>query len=164
MFTPKRFGAISCGLAAAISFTLVPATSASAAGGFPVRNAYSGKCLEVADWSTSNGAVVRQWECTGGANQQWTGNGTILKNVNSGKCLEIADWSTAYGAAARQWDCTGGANQQWTFWQSADSIHVSIQNKHSRLWLEIPGMSRANGTQAAQWGENTGYNQVWMYN
>ena len=48
-------------------------------GGFPVpgnnryqiRNRHSGKCLEVAASSTSQGATVRQWTCNGGLNQLW---------------------------------------------------------------------------------------------
>ncbi|WP_435864360.1 RICIN domain-containing protein [Streptomyces sparsogenes] len=31
----------------------------------------SGKCLDVADESTADKAVIVQWSCTGGANQQW---------------------------------------------------------------------------------------------
>ncbi|MGW4164273.1 RICIN domain-containing protein [Streptomyces sp. NPDC004788] len=84
----------------------------------------SGMCLEVADWRTDNGAPVRQWPCTGGANQKWvrwydddpnTSTGVYwYKNLNSGKCLEIAGWGTYNGAPAQQWDCHYGANQQWT--------------------------------------------------
>ncbi|MFI0722204.1 RICIN domain-containing protein [Streptomyces sp. NPDC021224] len=83
-------------------------------------NENSGKCLEIADWRTDNGAPARQWDCTGGANQKWFettdyyGRHTYV-NQNSGKCLEIADWRTDNGAPARQWDCTGGANQRWYF-------------------------------------------------
>jgi hypothetical protein len=34
-------------------------------------NRYSGKCLEVADGSTSQGANIRQWTCNGGYHQLW---------------------------------------------------------------------------------------------
>ncbi|MEU9048230.1 MULTISPECIES: RICIN domain-containing protein [unclassified Kitasatospora] len=40
---------------------------------FEPRNQATGKCLEVADWRTDDGAPVRQWTCHGGANQAWTG-------------------------------------------------------------------------------------------
>ncbi|MFJ4585496.1 RICIN domain-containing protein [Streptomyces echinatus] len=87
-----------------------------------LRNHNSWKCLEVADWRKDNGAPVRQWECTGGANQQWYrwlyNGGYAFINVNSGQCLEVADWSTANGAAVRQWTCGGGpqGNQMWYVW------------------------------------------------
>jgi len=32
---------------------------------------HSGRCLDVAGVSTSNGANVQQWECHGGDNQKW---------------------------------------------------------------------------------------------
>jgi hypothetical protein len=48
-------------------------------GGFPrpgnyryqIRNRHSGKCLEVANSSSSQGAIIRQWTCNGGLNQLW---------------------------------------------------------------------------------------------
>ncbi|MFE1907630.1 RICIN domain-containing protein [Streptomyces gardneri] len=52
---------------------------------------HSGKCLEVADWSTTNGAAVCQWTCTGGANQQWEqipsnySGEYYYRNIHSGK-------------------------------------------------------------------------------
>ncbi|MFJ1567536.1 RICIN domain-containing protein [Streptomyces erythrochromogenes] len=156
----KRIGAIGGCLAASISFSIIPTGLASAAGGFQLRNGESGQCLEIADWSSSNGAAARQWTCTSGANQKWIWDGTALKNANSGKCLEIADWSKSYGSVARQWECTGGANQRWSMWNN-DNYYYNIQNVNSRLWLEIPGNSHTRGTQATQWGENGGYNQRW---
>ncbi len=82
-----------------------------------LRNAHSGKCLEVADWRTDAGAPVRQWDCHSGANQVWdfaSGIPGAFVNRNSGLCLEIADWRTDGGAPARQWDCTRGMNQSWS--------------------------------------------------
>ncbi|GAA2463107.1 hypothetical protein GCM10010273_56160 [Streptomyces lavendulocolor] len=86
-----------------------------------LRNAHSGKCLEIADWSMNNGAPARQYECTGGENQQFylwantVGSGYALLAGHSDKCLEVADWSQNNGAAVRQWTCGAGpqANQIW---------------------------------------------------
>jgi hypothetical protein len=36
----------------------------------------AGKCLDVSGYSQSNGAQVFQWECLGGANQQWSYDGS----------------------------------------------------------------------------------------
>jgi glucosylceramidase len=35
-------------------------------------NAGSGKCLDVRDANTSDGARLQIWTCTGAANQRWT--------------------------------------------------------------------------------------------
>ncbi|RCH61751.1 hypothetical protein DT019_36590 [Streptomyces sp. SDr-06] len=83
-----------------------------AAGGGPVVNVDSGKCLD-AVWSHSNGTAVNQWDCYGGATQLWSWNGQELVNSDSGKCLD-AVWSHSNGTAVHQWDCYGGATQLWS--------------------------------------------------
>lgn len=35
-------------------------------------NAGSGKCLDVTDWSTTDGNQLQIWTCGGTANQSWT--------------------------------------------------------------------------------------------
>ncbi|MFF3216776.1 RICIN domain-containing protein [Streptomyces sp. NPDC002886] len=159
---------------AGLLLAAVPASSASAAiPGHTIRNFNSGKCMEVADWRTDNGAPVRQWDCTGGANQNWAlipQGGSWYKFVNeaSGKCLEIADWRTDYGAPARQWDCTGGANQQWRWaWSDRDGDGIYTQhiwNRESLLVLEIPAWRTDNGAPVTQWGYNysPNFNQEWL--
>ena len=63
----------------------------------------SGRCLDVTDWSTANGARIQQWGCQGGANQQWivqpAGNGfSTIVSAQSGKALDVSDWSLDNGA------------------------------------------------------------------
>ncbi|MCX4539124.1 RICIN domain-containing protein [Streptomyces sp. NBC_01565] len=170
----KLAGAVAA--AAGLFFVLATAPQAQAYGYYgttTIRNGNSGLCLEVADWSTANGAPVRQWPCTGGANQQWDYNyvyvgayidGAQLINRNSGKCLEIADWRTDNGAPARQWDCSGGANQTW---QMSDSGITEppkvIWNRHSGDCLEIADWRKDWGAPARQWDCSGGANQKWHY-
>ncbi|WP_369522878.1 RICIN domain-containing protein [Streptomyces agglomeratus] len=153
--------------------SLLPASSASAAYPFGdwdslISGHTINKCLEVADWSEGNGAAVRQWKCSGGANQKWQGRAAPgddpytapLYNQNSGKCLEIADWSRSDGAPARQWDCTGGANQKWVFTFSGSKM--VMKNVHSQKCLEIAAWSEADGAPARQWTCTGGLNQAWF--
>lgn len=95
-------------------------------GYYQIRNANSGKCLEVQGWGTGNGATVDQWDClydgngNPDANQEWSVGAGRIMNVNSGKCLEVNGWAAGNGAGVDQWDClTNGsgqidANQQWS--------------------------------------------------
>ncbi|MEU5810200.1 RICIN domain-containing protein [Streptomyces sp. NPDC047718] len=162
MSMAKRFGAAAGTLMVAVGLAVLPTSPASADAFMPLRAKHSGKCLEVADWSTSNGAVVRQWDCSGGANQQWTwGPNKSWVNKHSGKCLEIGDWSTSYGAQARQWDCSGGNNQGWEIPSADGGYAMYLQNRHSGLVLEIGGNNTANGVVASQWSNNGGNNQKW---
>ncbi|MER8186905.1 RICIN domain-containing protein [Kitasatospora sp. NPDC094015] len=164
--------------AALALLTALPATPAAAAGGgftmpssTTVVNANSGKCLEIADWRTDDGAPARQWTCTGGANQLWDlkqAHGiTMLVNRNSGKCLEIADWRMDNGAPARQWSCTGGWNQGWLYAGSIGSRkELGLSNLNSAALLEIADWRTDNGAPARQWrGESNRVvdaNKAWI--
>lgn len=129
-----------------------------------VLNLNSGLCLEVSGWSTANGAGVNQWECHGGANQQWLaaprGNARLIQNGQSGKCLEVKGWSTANGATIDQWDCHGGANQLWQLRATSDYT-VALYNVNSGKCLEIGGWRTDNGAPATQWDCHWGNNQRW---
>ncbi|MFB7665854.1 RICIN domain-containing protein [Kitasatospora sp. NPDC056138] len=142
-----------------------PAHADTSDGGtYTIRNMNSGKCLEVADWSQSWGAQVRQWDCTGGANQKWvkvydTSGGMYYRNVNSGACLEIAGAHSDYnGAPADQWQCNYGSNQQWL---DASSGIIPSMIGYKKC-LEIGGWSMDNGAPADIWDcGNNQANQRW---
>jgi hypothetical protein len=83
-------------------------------------NVTSGKALEVAAGSMTNGATVDQSAYTGSSAQQWqivsAGNGWFeLLNVNSGQSLDVSAGSTAAGATVVQWPYHGVTWEQWTF-------------------------------------------------
>ncbi|MFD8753917.1 RICIN domain-containing protein [Kitasatospora sp. NPDC059577] len=147
---------------AAATVPAAPAASASQAGQYRISNVVTGKCLEVADWRTDDGAPVRQWTCTGGANQQWTsGPGSTIVNVHSGKCLEVPGFSTAGGTRIDQWTCNGGSNQGWfDSTQGPGHPHV-YANVNSGLRLDLYGGSPEDGTPVIQWPLNGSGNQAW---
>ncbi|MCX4546254.1 RICIN domain-containing protein [Streptomyces sp. NBC_01565] len=127
-----------------------------------------GMCLEVADWSTANGAAVRQWPCTGGANQKWrkyfmsdssaTGPYWYV-NEHSGKCLEIGGWAKNNGATANQWDCHYGTNQSW---YGSDLIY-QVYADYSSKCLEIADWSQSAGARARLWSCHYGANQNYNF-
>lgn len=136
---------------------------ASAEVGYNVlfQSAHSRKCLEVAYWSTANFAEVAQYDCHGGANQQWnysTSTG-LIQNVHSGKCLEVLYYDTRNGARVGQYDCYGGANQVWYLNRS----NGLIGNRHSGKCLDVYGWSTANLAPIVQWDCHGGANQVWWW-
>ncbi|MGW4895064.1 RICIN domain-containing protein [Kitasatospora sp. NPDC004240] len=170
-----RAGAVAVGTAALL-LAVLPATPAGAIGyqlpkADRLINSNSGKCLEVADWRTDNGAPVRQWDCTGGANQIWEFRqvnyyaGEMLVNKHSGKCLEIGGWSTADGTPASQWDCHGGLNQVWangSNWNVPKGPReLGFINAHSHGYLEVADYRTDNGAPVRQWRDGTGWNKYW---
>jgi hypothetical protein len=93
-------------------------------GQFQLRNAATGKCLEIQGWSQDNGATLDQWDCLysnghANPNQEWYLNeaGELVNN-NSRKCLDVLGYATWNGATVSQWDCKwdangAQANQRW---------------------------------------------------
>ncbi|MFE2721563.1 RICIN domain-containing protein [Kitasatospora sp. NPDC059327] len=159
-------------LAAALA-TALPVTAPGAAHAeqiprytlaFELRNHATGKCLEVADWRTDRGAPVRQWTCTGGANQQWTANSnTLLFNKHSSLCLDVPGAGTVWGTQVIQWECglwTRPANQRWNV-PGVNTPSTGYLASDLRLVLDVPGSDPADGTPVVTWGANGGANQTW---
>jgi hypothetical protein len=78
----------------------------------------TGKCIEVADQLTVDGARVRQANYRAHPSQHWVltplGNGRYrIHNDHSGKCLDVSNWNTNDGALLVQWSCHGDRNQVW---------------------------------------------------
>jgi hypothetical protein len=85
---------------------------------YEVRAEHSGKCLDVDNASTADGANVKQWSCVGVPQQRWklvwVGGGYFeLRAQHSGKCLDVDNASTADGANVKQWSCVGVPQQRW---------------------------------------------------
>jgi hypothetical protein len=89
-----------------------------------LQNRLSGKCMDVADDSTMNGARVVQMPCNDEDKfQLWEvseiATGTKLyrlKNGSSGLCLEVAAGSQADGATVVQGTCTNANYQVWSLY------------------------------------------------
>ena len=147
------------------------AAPAAALGSYgPITNYNSRKCVDVTNRSTANGALIQQWDCTRGSNQQWeiralgqSGYFQIV-NQNSQKCLDVTGRATYNGALIQQWDCTGGSNQAWQLIAreiGPGAFDWEIQNQGSHLVLDVRGASKLNGGLIQQWAFNGGWNQLW---
>jgi predicted nucleic acid-binding Zn ribbon protein len=87
-------------------------------GYYRIEGRQSGKVLDVANQSTSNGANVQIYSYWGGQNQQWrvesVGSGYYrITGRQSGKVLDAA--GTGDGANVQIYSYGGGQNQQWSF-------------------------------------------------
>ncbi|WP_375296044.1 ThuA domain-containing protein [Saccharothrix sp.] len=116
----------------------------------PIRSA-SGKCVDVSGNSSADGARIQLWSCHGGANQQWTVEGSTLRAL--GKCMDAA--GTADGSAVRLWTCNGGSAQNWTAGSNGSLVNASGK------CLDANGGSSADGTALIVWSCHGGTNQRW---
>uniref|UniRef100_UPI0004C0AE37 RICIN domain-containing protein n=1 Tax=Streptomyces bikiniensis TaxID=1896 RepID=UPI0004C0AE37 len=126
---------------------------------------HSGKCADVADRSTADGAALIQWGCANGVNQQFwlkpagTNRVQIIAR-HSGKCLAPKDGSTADGAAIAQYSCNGTTAQQWRVTGSGGTVQLSASS--SGKCLDVTNQSTSDGTALIQWSCNNGTNQKWL--
>jgi hypothetical protein len=129
-------------------------------------NASSTKLLDDPNSSTSNGAVIDQWQPNSGANQQWdlvqlaNGNYEVF-NASSGKVLDDPDFSTGNGTPVIQSQPNGGLDQQWQLVPLANGDY-EVFNASSRKVLDDPAFSTNNGTPIIQYQLNGGLNQQWQ--
>ena len=136
---------------AAVIYGLLPA---SAAAGVPITG-LGGKCVDVANASTANGAAVQLYDCNGSAAQQWSLSGGALVNAGSGKCLDVTSASATNGAKIQQYDCNSTAAQKWTL--SAGELI----NSGSGKCLDVTDRSTSNGARLQIWSCTGTSNQIW---
>jgi ricin-type beta-trefoil lectin protein/glycosyl hydrolase family 43 len=116
----------------------------------------SGRCLDIAGGSQTNGTVTQIWDCNGGTGQTFTPTTGAELRVFGGKCLQARNQGTTAGTAVEIGDCAGSVGQQWML--SNDGSIVGVQ---SRLCLDVNGQATANGTRVQLWTCNGGANQKW---
>jgi hypothetical protein len=84
-------------------------------------NLHSGKCLDVQAVSADDGAIIQQFTCNGGPNQDWivadAGPAGAIRLVarNSGKVLDVKGAGAADGTPLVQWT-----------WKSAPDEHFKL--------------------------------------
>ncbi|WEL18719.1 Endo-1,4-beta-xylanase, glycosyl hydrolase family 11 [Halorhabdus sp. SVX81] len=136
-------------------------------GTYSIQNVNSGKGMDVAGQSTSDGANVQQYSYWGGENQQWnvedTGGGQFrIQNVNSGKVLDVANQSSENGANVHQYSDGGGDNQRFYLHdQGGGQYH--IQPVHSEKAVEVESSSTSDGGNVQQYDWHGGNNQLWTF-
>jgi hypothetical protein len=117
---------------------------------------HSGKALDVANCSASNGANVQQWSWLNNDCQKWNisqvdGAFHRVSPVNAPtKALDVNARSLDNGANILLWEYGGGANQQFRF-QSAGSGRWRIIARNSEKCLDVSGISTADGANVNQW-------------
>jgi galactose oxidase len=96
-------------------------------------------CADVANASTTPGAAINSWGCTGGGNQQWrpiaVGTNYQFSNQASGLCMDVSGESKVAGAAVLQWTCNGQSNQTYTL--KAQGAGYAIIATHSGMCLAM---------------------------
>ncbi len=142
-------------------------------------NRNSGKVMEAANGSSSNGTNIRQNTSNGATYQQWNvkpinpRNGGdfsyfTITGVHGGKELDITNASLDNGGntimweKGTWWDGRQSLNQVW-YLEYADDGWFYIRNQFSAKCLEVANNSQANGANIQQWEKDGGGNQQWRF-
>ena len=80
----------------------------------PITGVASGRCVDVPNSTQTLGTQVQLYDCSGGANQQWTTTAANELRVYGGDCLDAYGKGTTNGTKVAIWSCNGQSNQKWT--------------------------------------------------
>jgi hypothetical protein len=131
--------------------------------GYQLYNVNSGKCLEVAEKSYSNGAGIHQWECGDARTRQDqvftlvpTGSGYNYELVarHSNMCLDVINAGQGAGTGVQQYECLG-AGQTNQVWHGVPPVQngsepITLAAQHSGQCLDILSSATNNGANAVQ--------------
>ena len=142
----------------AFAVYLTPASPGG--GGFPTGYhqlvAGNNLCLDVYGASSNSGAVIDQWTCNGGTNQQFqfvpsSGGYGELRAQHSGQDVVVANGSTAQGSPNIVQGPPGAATSG--LWQPLPQTDGSYEfrNQNSGLCLDVYGAGSNLGQQLDQW-------------
>jgi hypothetical protein len=127
----------------------------------------SGKCLDVNQASSSNGAKIQQWSCNGTAAQKFTfedrgGGNYRLRNQGSNKCLDVTGGGTSNGTKVQLWSCNSGSNQKFKV-QDLGGGHVRLRHPTSNKCLDVSGGGNGDGAQVQIWSCSSSAAQAWKF-
>jgi hypothetical protein len=132
---------------------------------YRVSSSFSGKCIDVLNAETYDGASVKQITYRGADQQRWyitpVGDGYYrICAKHSGKCLSVAGNSTADGADMQQWTSQNVDSQKWAISPMGDTVYAIVAKPTSKA-MSVAGNSTAEGAQIHQWTYNGNSFQLW---
>lgn len=126
-----------------------------------ISNRMSGKCIDNASNSSSNGNPITIWSCVNGSpNQEWqfTEQGQI-RHTDTNKCLDDSTSTDANGTLVHLWTCSDtNANQLWRIDSSNRIVNIA-----SGKCLDVDGDKTTNGRRLMIWSCSNVTQQYWDF-
>ncbi|WP_267123307.1 ricin-type beta-trefoil lectin domain protein [Xanthomonas sacchari] len=119
----------------------------------------SGKCLDVRNGNTNDGASMQVWDCNGFRQQKWSfkRGSHSLRGEGTDKVLDITGVSSANGAPLQLYQSLSTSNQGWYF------TNASLIATGGKV-LDVVALGSNNGARLQLWDNLGGTNQRWSYN
>lgn len=114
----------------------------------PISNAYSGKCFDLPNYSTSDGTLIQLQTCNGSDAEKWIFAGInkssttgVIRGYTGNKCLDVAYSGLTDGTKVWYWNCNYSAAQTWVIQDNG-----ALKNLNSGKCLQPVGKSTLDGT------------------
>ena len=130
-----------------------------------IRGQHSDKCVDNYNFDTTPGALVRLWDCTGNAAQEWeftyrAGSYYEIRNRNTGTCLDNLSAGTAPNADVGLYPCNGSTAQRWTVLDGGNGW-FSLRNVAASTCLDNYEWNTAAGARLSLYPCNGTAAQLW---
>jgi Ricin-type beta-trefoil lectin domain len=134
-----------------------------------IYNSLTNKCLQPANGSNTEGAVIVLETCDKSPAQQWkkvhtTGSNEHYVNQFSGMCMD-ARGGAANSTPVQQWPCNQITNENWLYKQVSGAPEPEVESLISGttgFCLDVPGGQGPNGTAVQIYGCNGTASQQWF--
>ncbi|GAB3175172.1 hypothetical protein GCM10027059_48510 [Myceligenerans halotolerans] len=167
---PRAATTLLAAMTLALATVVVPAAGPASAATidtdtwYVLVNQHSGKAMEIANGSSTEGAEVTQFTRNDTCAQQWrfldSGGGYYrLQNRCSGLVAEIYEHSVDNGATVVQWSDLGNPNQEFSVQDVSGNIQ--LVNRNSGKALDLWGWSTDDGARISQYDDTNAANQQW---
>lgn len=137
-------------------------------GTYYIKNALSGKYLDVENGSTNNGANIRQWDYNGSQAQKFRivsdGNGEyhILTGAsNYASCIDVNEGSANDGTNIAQWKYWGGDMQKFRINNVNGKYAFMTKASNYKGCMDLYEMNSNSGANINQWTYWGGQGQLW---
>ncbi|GAA0813995.1 glycoside hydrolase family 16 protein [Spirilliplanes yamanashiensis] len=120
-----------------------------------LRQAHSGRCIDIPGSNAADGAKLQIWNCNTTAAQRWTfhGDGTVRA---MGKCMDPAWAGTADGTEVNLVTCNGNPAQRFTLSGAGDLVNISADK-----CVDVRNRQTSNGGKLHLWTCHGGSSQKW---
>jgi hypothetical protein len=136
---------------------------------FYIKNAYSGRYLDVYRGNASDGANVQQCSFNGGNNQKWyinyNGDGTFtfLSQINTNFALDVYGANSGNYANINLWTNHGGDSEKFKIYYTDNSVYkIASKISNYERCLVVENRSCSDEGNVMQHDYNKSWNDLWI--
>ena len=137
---------------------------------YTITSSLDNKCVDIAGGSSTNGAKVIPWDCSGEDNQKFRINNVgitpdlqtinTIKGIGSKKCIDVDQRNRGNGKNILLWDCHGKQNQQFVLTPIFETKNARLPSTNNRNRGGRDNFGRGRGGHGGHGGHGGGHELV----